>query len=186
MIRLEGEEAKKVGAFIDLENILHLAGKQGIDIYPEDFKSLLKNILQDNQQLVIANCYHSVPKSEWHRKFLFSLENLGIVNIISIPKKQEEMKVLDKEEDSYSFTVERSNVDIKIISDLDDVILARIPTSIDILWLMSGDKDFKEVFEKAKKRGIKTRVACFPEGLSKSLKELVGKENCHNFKLLLD
>ena len=103
--------------------------------------------------------------------------------IITIPRKPERMEFFDEEGTPFYLTAERSKVDLKIISDLYESILS--PSHLDIIWMASGDDDFREPLEKAKKRGIKINVASWPENLSSKLRTLTGKY-CYNISSLFD
>ncbi len=141
---------QRVGVFIDVQNMYYSA--KNLYNTKVNFQAILKKAVSD-RKLIRAFAYviKADVKDESH--FFDALENMGI-------------EVRAKDLQVFFGGAKKGDWDVGIAMDI-----MRMATKLDVVVLVSGDGDFKDLLEHVKTLGCRTEAIAFGRSASSRLKE---------------
>lgn len=144
------QKAQRVGVFVDVQNMFYSA----MHMYKAklNYTALLKEAVSD-RQLVRAIAY-GIKADVGEKTFFEALEKIGF-------------EVKAKELQIFYGGAKKGDWDIGIAMDI-----MRLASKLDVIVLVSGDGDFKDLVEHAKSLGCRAEVIAFGKTASSRLKEV--------------
>ena len=141
---------QRVGVFIDVQNLYYSA--KHLYKAKVNFGTILKTTLA-NRQLVRAFAYVIKAESKEENLFFTALSKMGF-----------ELRM--KELQIFFGGAKKGDWDVGIAMDI-----MRMASKLDVIVLVSGDGDFKDLLEHVKSLGCRAEVAAFGKSASSRLKE---------------
>jgi len=144
------QKNQRVGIFIDVQNLYYSA--RHLYDAKVNFNAILKAGVE-NRQLIRAFAY--VIKTEEHteKSFFTALEKMGF-------------EIKSKDLQIFHGGAKKGDWDVGIAMDI-----LKMADKLDVIILVSGDGDFKELLETAAAKGCRTEVMAFGRSASSRLKE---------------
>jgi uncharacterized protein (TIGR00288 family) len=141
---------QRVGIFVDVQNMYYSARK--LHNSKVDFIEILKLAVKD-RQLIRAIAYVIKSDVGEENTFFEALENFGY-------------EVKSKDLQIFYGGHKKGDWDVGIAMDI-----MRLASKLDVVVLVSGDGDFKELLEHSSALGCRTEVIAFGKSASIKLKE---------------
>lgn len=141
---------QRVGVFIDVQNMYYSA--RNLYNSKVNFKEILKTAVA-NRKLIRAFAYVIKTDVKDESNFFEALGNMGI-------------EIRAKDLQVFYGGAKKGDWDVGIAMDI-----IRMSNKIDVVVLISGDGDFKELLEHVKALGCRTEVVAFGRSASSKLKE---------------
>ncbi len=141
---------QRVGVFVDVQNMYYSAKH----LYKSkvDFASLLKKSV-NGRKLIRAIAYVIKADVKDENNFFEALENIGF-------------EVRSKDLQIFYGGHKKGDWDVGIAMDI-----MKLVAKLDVVVLISGDGDFKELLEHANALGCRTEVLAFGKSASSRIKE---------------
>ena len=152
MVSAAQHKEQRVGVFVDVQN-LYYSAKQlyGAKV---DFTQILKTAVA-GRKLIRALCYVIKADIKEESNFFEALEKIGY-----------DVRVKDLQ--VFFGGAKKGDWDIGIAMDI-----MRIASKLDVVVLVSGDGDFKDLIEHVKSLGCRAEALAFGKTASSRLKEVV-------------
>lgn len=141
---------QRVGVFIDVQNLYYSA--KHLYNAKVNFGTILKVVL-GNRKLIRAFAYVIKAESGEENLFFSALGKIGF-----------ELRI--KELQIFYGGAKKGDWDVGIAMDI-----MRMASKLDVIVLVSGDGDFKDLLEHVKSLGCRAEVAAFGKSASSRLKE---------------
>lgn len=141
---------QRVGIFVDVQNMYYSAKK--LHSNKVDFEALLDKASQ-NRKVVRAIAYAIESETPDEANFFELLENIGF------EVKKKPLKV-------YYGGAKKGDWDMGIAIDA-----MKMVDKLDVVCLVTGDGDFKDLVDHLKANGVRVEVMGFDESTAKELKE---------------
>lgn len=143
-------KSQRVGVFVDVQNMYY----SGKNLYNKkvNFYEILKDAI-NGRTLVRAFSYVITTEEREEESFHQALDHIGY-------------EVREKELQIFYGGAKKGDWDVGIAMDV-----MRMAPKLDVVVLVSGDGDFKELLEHVKSIGCKTEVMAFGKSASSRLKE---------------
>jgi uncharacterized LabA/DUF88 family protein len=141
---------QRVGVFVDVQNLYYSAKH----LYKSklNFNNILKRA-ENNRKLIRAIAYVVRADIKYENTFFDALEQMGF-----------DVRVKDLQ--IFYGGQKKGDWDVGIAMDI-----MRLASKLDVVVLVSGDGDFKDLLEHANALGCRTEVMAFGKSCSSKLKE---------------
>ena len=144
------QKEQRVGVFIDVQNLYYSA--KHLYNAKVNFAEILRTGLA-NRKLIRAFAYVIKAESKEENLFFTALSKIGF-------------EIRMKELQTFHGGAKKGDWDVGIAMDI-----VRMAPKLDVIVLVSGDGDFKELLEYVDSLGCRTEVLAFGKSASSKLKE---------------
>lgn len=143
-------QTQRIGIFIDAQNLYH--SSKMLYSARVNYKNILEEAIR-GRKLVRAFAYVIKSESQTEETFFKALKDIGI-------------ETREKDLQVFFSGAKKADWDVGLAMDI-----VRLTEKLDVVVLVSGDGDFKEVLRYVKSRGVKAEVMAFEQSTSAMLME---------------